>query len=96
MDQIQLKNELKEKLGITYLLPHQELIITKIVMNEEDKKYNVRVKVIVAVMICFRLLSGAIATEASHGIIGNIVLIFAVVGFIGKSGSFAKELCGVG
>lgn len=52
--------------------------------------------VIVAVMICFRLLSGAIATEASHGIIGNIVLIFAVVGFIGKSGSFAKELCGVG
>ena len=38
MDQIQLKNELKEKLGITYLLPHQELIITKIVMNEESNK----------------------------------------------------------
>ncbi len=38
MDQIELRKELKEKLGITYLLPHQELVITHIAANEENNK----------------------------------------------------------
>ena len=38
MDQMKLKKELREKLGITYLLPHQELVVTHIAMNEENKK----------------------------------------------------------
>ena len=38
MDQMKLKRELRDKLGITYLLPHQELVVTHIAMNEENKK----------------------------------------------------------
>ena len=38
MDQMKLKKELRDKLGITYLLPHQELVVTHIAMNEENKK----------------------------------------------------------
>ena len=38
MDWIKLKQELKEKLGITYLLPHQELVVTHIAANEEKGK----------------------------------------------------------
>ena len=38
MDWIKLKKELKDKLGITYLLPHQELVVTHIAVNEENNK----------------------------------------------------------
>ena len=38
MDQIELKKDMKEKLGITYLLPHQELVINHIAINEEKNK----------------------------------------------------------
>ena len=38
MDWTKLKKEIKEKLGITYLLPHQELVVTHIAANEENNK----------------------------------------------------------
>ena len=44
MDWTKLKKEIKEKLGITYLLPHQELVVTHIAANEENNKEMVHNK----------------------------------------------------
>ena len=52
--------------------------------------------IIVGGMICFRMISSAVSTESSHSIIANFVLLFAMLGVVGKSGSFAKEICGAG
>lgn len=53
--------------------------------------------IIVAILFCYRTISSSIATELqAMGILGNFILMFAVVGCIGKSNSFARELCGVG
>ena len=53
--------------------------------------------IIIGVLFAYRMISSSVADVAGvAGILGNAVILAAAVGFIGKSNSFAKELCGVG
>lgn len=53
--------------------------------------------VIVIALYAYRLMWSGIGSSLDHyGVWANFVVLFAVGGFIGKSESFAKELCGAG
>ena len=53
--------------------------------------------IIIGVLFVYRMISSSIASNVGiAGILGNAVVLAAAVGFIGKSNTFAKELCCVG
>lgn len=53
--------------------------------------------IIIGTLFAYRMVSSGIASvDGALGVLGNIMILGAALGFIGKSNSFARELCGVG
>lgn len=53
--------------------------------------------IIIGTLYVYRMVgSGISSTDGFFGFAGNLALLAAAAGFIGKSSSFAKEICGVG
>lgn len=53
--------------------------------------------IIIGTLYVYRMVgSGISSTDGFFGFAGNLAILAAAAGFIGKSSSFAKEICGVG
>lgn len=53
--------------------------------------------IIIGTLYIYRMVgSGISSTDGFFGFAGNLAILAAAAGFIGKSSSFAKEICGVG
>lgn len=53
--------------------------------------------IIIGTLYVYRMVgSGISSTDGFFGLAGNLAILAAAAGFIGKSSSFAKEICGVG
>lgn len=53
--------------------------------------------IIIGTLYVYRMIgSGVASTDGLFGFAGNLAILAAAAGFIGKSSSFAKEICGVG
>jgi len=53
--------------------------------------------IIIGTLYVYRMVgSGISSTDGFFGFAGNLAILAAAAGFIGKSSSFAKEICGIG
>lgn len=52
--------------------------------------------IIIGALYVYRMVSSGVASiDGALGILGNIMIFAAIVGLVGKSNTFARELCGV-